>query len=104
MKDSDRDGDEYGGTAMAGGQMSDMGGAHKQSRPGFHEMEGRSDNHVTLPYAEPMQITRLGQVPKRPMTSGVSAIVPYNYTIVDTKTLGSSATVRSRTSGTTQEP
>lgn len=94
---------EYGGTAMAGGQMTDMGGAHKQSRPGFHEMEGRAGNHVTLPYAVPMQVTRLGQVPKIPSTSGVSAIVPYNYTIVDTKTLGSSARMRTATPGATQE-
>jgi hypothetical protein len=92
------------GTAMAGGQMTDMGGAHKVSRPGYHEMEGRAGNHITLPYAEPQIITRLGQVPRRPPTSGLSAIVPYNYTIVDTKTLGRSATVRSHTPGRKQEP
>jgi hypothetical protein len=100
---SNRGGKEYGGTAMAGGAIADISGAPRGSTPGYHEMEGRSGNHVTLPYAEPMQVMRLGQVPKRPPTSGVSAIVPYNYTIVDTKTLGSSARARSTTPGKTQE-
>jgi hypothetical protein len=96
---------EYGGTAMAGGAMTDLGGAHKVERPGFHEMEGRAGNHVTLPYATPQQTisSRMG-APKIPPTSGVSAIVPYNYTIVDTKTLGSSSRLRSTTPGRTQEP
>jgi hypothetical protein len=89
------------GTAMAGGQMTDMGGAHKVSRPGYHEMEGRAGNHITLPYASPQAGTKFGAV-RRPPTGGLSAIVPYNYTIVDTKTLGGS--LRSRTPGRTQEP
>jgi hypothetical protein len=85
--------------------MADMGGAHKVSKPGYHEMEGRAGNHITLPYHTATQVigSRMGS-PKIPNTTGVSAIVPYNYTIVDTKTLGSAATMRSRTSGRTQEP
>jgi hypothetical protein len=104
MKSSDRDGREFGGTAMAGGAVSDISGAPAGSRPGYHEFEGRSGNHVTLPYSVPLQVMRLGQLPKVPQTTGVSAIVPYNYTIVDTKTLGSSSMARTRTSGRTQEP
>jgi hypothetical protein len=81
---------EYGGTAMAGGATADIMSAPKGSRPGYHEMEGRSGNHVTLPYARPPNAA------SRPLrTTGVSAIVPYNYTIVDTKTLGAGAFKRS---------
>jgi hypothetical protein len=103
MNPGDRRGSMAGGSADAGGSMTDAGRGPMVSSPGYHEMEGRSGNHITLPYAEPMQVMRLGQVPKRPPTSGVSAIVPYNYTIVDTKTLGSSARVRTTTPGKTQE-
>jgi len=60
----------------------------------YHEMEARRGKHVTLPYAEPQQVLKLGQVPKRPGTSGVSAIVPFPYTIVGTKAFGDSAKVR----------
>jgi len=53
----------------------------------YHEMEARRGQHVTLAYATPQAATRFGQVP-RPSTSGVSAIVPFPYTIVDSRTLG----------------
>jgi hypothetical protein len=71
----------------------------------YHEWEGRSGHHTTLPYHTGTQVvhTRMGS-PKVPHTSGVSAIVPFPYTIVDTKTLGSAATMRTRRAGTQQEP
>jgi len=64
---------------------------------------GRDGAQVSLPYATPQVITRMGQLPPRPPTTGVSAVVPFNYTIVDTKTLGVSARLRTTRPGPVQE-
>ena len=53
----------------------------------YHEMEARRGQHVTLPYATPQQMNSKGSVPLG-RVGGVSAIVPFPYTIVDSKTLG----------------
>jgi len=81
--------------AVSGGNIADLP-ANK-----YHEMEGRRGHHHTLPYATPQAGTKFGQIP-RPPTSGVSAIVPFPYTIVDTRTLGGAA--RRQRVGITQEP
>jgi hypothetical protein len=75
------------------------------TRKGLAESPGNIA--MKLPYAEPQVITRMGQVPRRPQTTGISAIIPLNMTIVDTRTMGTigpSGTVRTRRVGQTQEP
>jgi hypothetical protein len=73
-----------------------------KGRPSNEEL-GRDGAAVTLPYSIPQVITRMGQLPPRPPTTGVSAVVPYNYTIVDTKTLGGSSRLRTTRPGPVQE-
>lgn len=68
-----------------------------------NEELGRSGVTTTLPYSIPQAITRMGQLPPRPPTTGVYAVVPYNYTIVDAKTLGSTSRPRTTRPGPTQE-
>ena len=94
-------------TGNAGANPTAMGDASNpdigfMERPSNEEL-GRDGNQVTLPYSTPQAITRMGQLPPRPPTTGVSAVVPYNYTIVDCKTLGSSSRLRTTRPGPVQE-